>query len=344
MKRWKVVLFLFLVLAIVAALGGRWAWQGLVGPSAHFAEKSRVLYIYPGSDLDAVVDSLLVLEAITNEDGFRWLAERKNYVNRIKPGRYRIPKGMSMNDLVNMIRAGEQEPVMLSFNMIDDIAALAGRVAQVLEPDSMAFMNAFQDPELQQSMGLNDATIITLFIPDSYEFWWTTSPEQFITRMRKEHDKFWTEARKAKAKIHGLSPVEVATLASIVQTETVKMDDAVRIAGVYLNRLRIGMPLQADPTLKFALGLPGVQRVLHKDKEIDSPYNTYMYRGLPPGPITMPEARFIDAVLNAEKHDHLYFCARADMSGYSDFTRNYEQHMINARKYQRALDQRGIKR
>ena len=233
---------------------------------------------------------------------------------------------------------------MLSLNMIDDIGGLAGRVAKVLEPDSSEFIRAFQDAELQKGLGLNDATIITLFIPDTYEFWWTTSPEQFITRMRKEHDKFWNDARKAKAKTHGLSPVEVATLASIVQTETVKMDDAVRIAGVYLNRLRIGMPLQADPTLKFALGLPGVQRILHKDKEIDSPYNTYKYRGLPPGPITMAEARFLDAVLNAEKHDHLYFCARADMSGYSDFTRNYEQHLVNARKYQRALDQRGIKR
>lgn len=344
MKRWKIVALLFVVLTLLALLVGRWAWQSLVGPSAHFSESSRLLHIKPNSDFDAVVDSLLALEAITNDQGFRWLAERKNYSTRIKPGRYRIPKGMSMNDLVNMLRAGEQEPVDLAFHMIDDIYELAGRVAQVLEPDSASFLNAFEDPALQEELGLNEATMISLFIPDTYEFWWTTSPEQFIARMRKEHNRFWTDARIAKASSRGLSPVEVATLASIVQAETVKMDDAGRIAGVYLNRLRIGMPLQADPTLKFAMGLSGVQRILNKDKEVDSPYNTYRYRGLPPGPITMPEARFINAVLDAEKHDYLYFCARSDLSGYSDFSRSYDQHLLNARKYQRALDRRGIMR
>lgn len=344
MKRWKIASVLFLVLVLVGALAGRWVWQRVVGPGAHFAQQSKVLFIPSGSNLDTVVDSLLALEAITDEQGFLWLAERKNYKERIKPGRYRIPKGISMNALLNMLRAGEQEPVKLSFQMMNDLEHLAGRVAHVLEPDSLAFLQAFQDPGLQRSVGLNEATIIALFIPDTYEFWWTTTPEQFISRMRKEHTAFWTEARTAQAKARGMGPAEVATLASIVQSETVKMEDAVRIAGVYLNRLRIGMPLQADPTLKFALGMPGVQRILHKDKDIDSPYNTYMYRGLPPGPITMPEGRFIDAVLQAEEHDHLYFCARADLSGYSDFTRNYEQHLVNARKYQRALDQRGIRR
>lgn len=341
MKAWKIVLFLVVVM-LVAIGAGRWAWNELVGPSTGFVEESRVLLIPTGADLDAVVDSLLVHQAIKDEGRFRWLAERKNYTERIKPGRYRIPQGMSMNALVNMLRAGEQEPVMVTFSNIDGLPALAGRLATVLEPDSLTFLDAFRDPGTQRTVGLDEATMIGLFIPDTYEFWWTTSPEQFITRMRREHDSFWNEERRAKAKARGMTPLEVTTLASIVQAETVKMDDADRIAGVYLNRLRIGMPLQADPTLKFALGLQGVNRILNVDKQVVSPYNTYLNRGLPPGPINMAEPRFINAVLDAEKHDYLYFCARADLSGYSEFARSYEQHLVNARKYQRALDKRGI--
>jgi UPF0755 protein len=251
---------------------------------------------------------------------------------------------MSMNALLNMLRSGEQEPVRVTFSNVDHLPELAGRISAALEPDSLTFLRAFKDPDLQKEVGLDETTMISLFIPNTYEFWWTTTPQQFIARMRKEHDAFWTGARLARARELGMSPVEVATLASIVQAETVRIDDAKRIAGVYRNRLRIGMPLQADPTLKFALGLADINRVLNADKQVDSPYNTYRNTGLPPGPINMPEPRFIDAVLEAEKHDYLYFCARADLSGYSDFARNYEQHQVNARKYQRALDQRGIYR
>ncbi len=342
MKRWRILLFMF-VLVLMCSVGvAYWAWNAMVGPSADFKEESRVLYIPSGADLDAVVDSLVAIQAVSDEGRFRWLAEQKNYA--VKPGRYRVVNGMSMNDLVNMLRAGEQEPVMVTFSNVGDLAGLAGRIATVLYPDSLAFLEAFQDPAMQREVGLNEATIISLFIPDTYEFWWTTEPGQFIARMRREHDAFWTDARTAKAEVLDMTPVEVATLASIVQAETVKMDDARRIAGVYLNRLRIGMPLQADPTLKFALGLKGVNRILNVDKQVDSPYNTYRNPGLPPGPINMPEPRFIDAVLDAEKHDYLYFCARADLSGYSEFARSYEQHLVNARKYQRALDRRGIYR
>jgi UPF0755 protein len=344
MKRWKVILVL---LALLVAAGGvmvHLLWQEWVGPGTRFSEESRVLYIRTGSSFETVLDSLLALEAVHDERGFRWLAQQKKYPARIRPGRYRIPRGMSMNDLVNMLRAGEQEPVMVTFSNVQHLQELAGRLSRVLEPDSLAFLDAFRDPDLRNNVGLNEATMISLFIPDTYEFWWTTSPSQFIARMRKEHDSFWEGARSDRAKAMRMSPEQVATLASIVQAETVKMDDAKRIAGVYLNRLRIGMPLQADPTLKFALGLDGVNRILNVDKEVDSPYNTYRNTGLPPGPINMPEARFIDAVLGAEAHDYLYFCARADLSGHSEFARTYEQHLVNARKYQRALDQRGIYR
>jgi len=342
--RWKIRSILVIVVLIVAALAGRWLWIKITGPAADFPEEQRVLLIGTGSGFDQVMDSLIAIGAIKDERAFRWLAERKNYTDRVKPGRYVIARGTSMNALINKLRAGEQDPVKVTFTNIDHLPELAGRVARYLETDSIGFLRAFNDPEQHEKAGLDKLNFISLFIPNTYEFWWTTTPEQFIDRMRKEHEAFWTDDRKAKAKAKGLSITETATLASIVQAETMQMTDAPRIAGVYLNRLRIGMALQADPTLKFALGLDSVQRILNTDKRVDSPYNTYKFAGLPPGPINMPEPRFIDAVLNAEKHDHFYFVAKADMSGYSEFARTYDQHLVNARRYQRALNARGIYR
>jgi UPF0755 protein len=344
MKRGKSWLLIAFLAIVIGAVAGRWAWTLITGPATKFQEHSKILLIPSGSSFDAVVDSLKALRVIENEKGFRWLAEKKKYPEKIRPGRYRIKRGTSMNALVNMLRAGEQEPVKVTFTNIDHLPELAGRLAEYLEPDSITFLNAFMDAELHRKAGLNKNTFITLFIPNTYEFWWTTTPEQFMERMKKEHQDFWTDERKEKAQELGLTPVQTATLASIVQAETTKMPDAPRIAGVYLNRLRIGMPLQADPTLKFAAGLDSIQRVLHKDKLVDSPYNTYRNTGLPPGPINMPEPRFIDAVLDAEEHGYFYFVAKADMSGFSEFAKNYEQHQVNARKYQRALNERGIMR
>lgn len=342
MKGWKIFLGVVLVLAMAAGVFGWSMWKELFGPGARFAEGERILLIPTGSTFDQVMDSLKVTGIVQDDASFRLLAERKNYTEHVKPGRYRVKSGTSANALLNMLRSGEQVPVNVTFTNIDHLPELAGRVAQYLEQDSVTFLRAFQEKDLQQGMGLAPQTFISLFIPNTYEFWWTTTPEQFIARMRKEHDAFWTDERKAKAKAKGLSPVEAATLASIVQAETVQSKDAPKIAGVYLNRLRIGMPLQADPTLKFAAGLDSVQRVLDRDKLVDSPYNTYKHLGLPPGPINMPEPRFIDAVLDAPKHDFLYFCARADLSGFSDFTASYEQHVVNAQRYRRALNERKI--
>lgn len=343
-KRGRIAGAAFLVLLVVAGLGAYWGWTRITGPSAKFQEESRVLLIPRGADLEVVVDSLKALGAIGDERAFRWLCGQKKYAARVKPGRYRIPNGMSMNALVNMLRAGEQEPVRVTFNGIKRLPELAGKLGRVLEPDSLAFLQVLMDDDAQRKAGYSAETFIAAFVPNTYEFWWTTTPGQFIERMGKEHSAFWTAERKAKAQALELSPVEVATLASIVQAETVKRTDAPKIAGVYLNRLRIGMPLQADPTLKFALGMDSISRVLHKDMEVVSPYNTYKNTGLPPGPINMPETSMIDAVLNAEKNEYLYFCARADLSGYSDFARTYDQHLVNARKYQRALSARGIYR
>ncbi|MCB0769387.1 MAG: endolytic transglycosylase MltG [Flavobacteriales bacterium] len=333
-----------LVLLLVAGAGGYWAWQELVGPGAGFKEESKVLYLPSGSTFETVVDSLLSIGAIDNERGFRWLSAQKQYVDRVKPGRYRIDKGMSMNALLNRLRSGEQEPIRLTFSNIKRLQELAGKLGRELEPDSLAFLREFRDEDVQAKAGADQATFIALFIPDTYELWWTTTPAQFVARMQREHDAFWEGPRRQRAKELGLSTSEVSTLASIVQAETVKMSDAPIIAGVYLNRLRKGMPLQADPTLKFALGLDSIGRVLDRDKDVASPYNTYQNRGLPPGPICMAETRFIDSVLNAETHDYYYFCARADLSGHSDFSKTYEQHLVNARRYQRALNERKIYR
>ncbi len=333
----------FLLLG-VGALVGALAWRHISGPGTRFEDESRILYIATGADLAAVVDSLKRIEAISDERSFRFLCEQKKYGDRIKPGRYRVRRGTSLNALVNMLRAGEQEPVRVTIANVNTLYTLAGKLGRALEPDSLAFLQAFMDPELQRAQGLDDATMITLFLPNTYEFWWTTTPERFVERMKAEHALFWTAQREASAKKLGLSPAEVVTLASIVQAETGKFADAGNIAGVYLNRLRIDMPLQADPTLKFALGIDSVNRVLDRDKDVLSPYNTYKNKGLPPGPINMPEARFIDAVLDAPKHEYLYFCARADLSGHTDFARTYEQHLVNARRYQRALNERKIYR
>ena len=234
-KRWLgVLLLLFLGGGALAYF----AWHRLTGPGAAFKQESKLLFIPTGADFQTVVDSLAKLEAIDDEQAFRFLCSRKKYGERIRPGRYRIARGTSMNALVNMLRSGEQEPVRVTFANVDHLPELAGRLGRALEPDSMAFLKAFMDPSVAQETGLSEQTLISLFIPDTYEFWWTSTPQQFVERMRSEHARFWNSDRTAKAKAKGLGYEEVATLASIVQAETVKASDAPTIAGVYLNRLR----------------------------------------------------------------------------------------------------------
>ncbi|MFN8350449.1 MAG: endolytic transglycosylase MltG [Flavobacteriales bacterium] len=344
MKRWRWVLLVVIALAVVGGALGWQLYRRVFGPGPRFEAEARILLIPTGARYDQVLDSLKALDLVPDEALFKQVAERKRLPARIRPGRYRIPSGMSLNALVNKLRAGEQDPVRVTFTNIRTLQQLAGVVARTIEPDSAAMIQALREPATLERLGLRSETAISLYIPNTYEFWWTTSPAQFIERMAREHARYWNAERKAKAKALGLTTEEVATLASIVQAETAKPDEAPTVAGVYLNRLRIGMPLQADPTLKFALGMDSISRVLDADKLVDSPYNTYTHAGLPPGPISMPEPRYIDAVLNAPRHDYLYFCARETLDGYSNFARTYEQHLVNARRYQRALNERGIYR
>lgn len=336
---------LFLSLLVLLVIGGFFAWRmwtGIFGPGARFGTGEKVLLIPTGADLDQVVDSLNATGIVEDAKTFHWVAERKRYADKVRPGRYVVPSGMSMNDLLNKLRNGEQDPVRITFSNIKNIPQLAGQVAKYIEADSLSVIETILSPGTAKRLGFTRETIISLFLPDTYEVWWTVTPDQLIDRFAKEYKRFWTPERQASAKALGLSQSEVSTLASIVQAETGKAADAPMIASVYLNRLRIGMPLQADPTLKFALGMDTLNRLLAADMGIDSPYNTYTHVGLPPGPINLPEPRYIDAVLQPAKSNYLYFCAREDLSGYSNFSTTYQQHQVNARRYQQALNKRGI--
>jgi UPF0755 protein len=222
-------------------------------------------------------------------------------------------------------------------------AQLAGKLAVQLEADSVELVNVFTDKALAKKMGFESPlTMFSIFLPNTYEFYWTVKPEEFVERMYKEYKNFWNGARDEKRKRTGLNRVEVATLASIVYEETRKVDEMPRVAGVYMNRLRTGMPLQADPTIKYAMQNFGLRRILKSYLKYDSPYNTYINKGLPPSPICMPSIQAIDAVLNFEKHDYLYFCARPTFDGYHNFAKSYSQHLANARAYQAELNKRKI--
>lgn len=342
MKRALGVAVIFMLL-----VGGYLAWRtwrNIHGSATAFSEAEMVLLVPRGADFEQLVDSLRAGPIIRDEQLFRWVAERKKYGERIRPGRYVITKGTTMNDLVNKLRSGDQDPVNITFNNIRNLPQLAGRISRNIEADSLDVLALLRDPATAKRLGFNEATLISLFLPNTYEVWWTVTPEELIDRFAEEYKRFWNPDRLAAASALGLSQSQVSTLASIVQAETGVFSDAPTIASVYLNRLRIGMPLQADPTLLFALGLDSAQRVLNAHKEVDSPYNTYKYKGLPPGPINLPEPRYIEAVLHPAETKYLYFCAREDLSGYSNFSTTYEQHLVNARRYQQALNQRRIYR
>ena len=305
--------------------------------SSHFD-----LFIEPNSDFSEVVQALESCDCITNMNSFKWVSEQKKYPELVKPGRYKILPDMTANDLVNKLRSGDQDAIKVTFTGVRTVAELCEQVAGQILLDSAELTLNFYDQDVIKSKGFNQETFRSMFIPNTYEMWWNSNSEAFVARMAAEYKKFWTAERVGKAAALGLSQSECSTLASIVKAETAKTDEAPQIAALYLNRIRIGMALQADPTLIYALGDFSVQRVLDIHKEINSPYNTYRFAGLPPGPINFPEPVYIDAVLNAPSHNFLYMCAKPDFSGYHNFAQSYNQHLVYARKYQQALDKRGI--
>ena len=311
-------------------------------PNVNLETAHELFYIPTGSDFEYVVDGLETGGIIEDSRSFRWVASKKYYDIDVKPGRYKIRNGLSNNELVNMLRSGNQDPVMVVFNNVRTLNDMSGKIAPYLEADSTAFATFFSNEELPDKYGFSATTFTSMFIPETYEFFWTTSPEEFADRMKQEHEKFWDGERDRKARKLEMTREEVVTLASIVDEETLYDDENSRVAGLYLNRLEQGIPLQADPTLKYALGDFSRQRILNEDKKINSPYNTYKFKGLPPGPISIPSVSAIDGVLDFEKHRYLYMCAKADFSGYHAFARDYKQHLRNARAYQRELNKRRI--
>lgn len=306
------------------------------------SKEQSYLYIPTGSNFYDVLEILQRDSLLKDIDSFEWLALKKNYQNHIYPGRYKIDKGMNNNDLINRLRSGYQEPVKVIFNSVRTREQLAGKIAKQIEADSLSLLKLFYNDSVINNYGLKQETFTSIFLPNTYEFWWNTSAEGFINRMHNEYERFWNDERLNKAKRLNLTPEEVTTLASIVDEETLYNDEMPRVAGVYINRLRKRMHLQADPTLKFAIGDFTIKRVLNEHKKIDSPYNTYKRYGLPPGPISIPSIAAIDAVLNYEEHSYLYFCAKPDFSGYHNFAKTLSQHNINARNYQRALNKERI--
>ena len=314
-------------------------------PNITFNEKSeQFIYIPTNSKFSDVVRILSDEGLLIDKNSFEWVAERKNYRYNAKAGRYFINRELNNNELINLLRSGMQIPVKVTFNHLRTKEQLAGKISTQIEADSIAIINQLSDTTFLIETGLNNDNVSCLFIPNTYEFYWNTSATEFLNKMQKEYDKFWNNERLKKAATIGLTEFEVSTLASIVEMESYKKDERPIIARLYLNRLKKGMKLQSDPTIIFAVGDFTIRRVLTKDLKIDSPYNTYLHKGLPPGPICLPSINAIDAVLNASKNDYLFMCAREDFSGYHNFAKTSKEHSKNARKYRRALNKQKIMR
>lgn len=343
----KKILAIFSVLLVLGlSIYGYMIYKKIFSANTKFPEKEVFIYIPTDSDYAEV--EKIVAPYIENMDNFKMVAEKKSYVTNVKAGKFLLKNNMNNNDIINSLR----QPVetKLAFNNQERLEDFAGRIGSQIEADSTSLMKAFTDATFLEENGFTEENVLAMFIPNSYAFFWNTSAEKFRERMAKEYRKFWTAERKAKAEAQKLTPIEVSILASIVHKETVKIDERPRVAGVYLNRLNKGIKLEADPTVIYAVKKSEndfervIKRVLYKDLETVSPYNTYRNFGLPPGPIAMPDVTAIDAVLNPEKHNYIFFCASVTNFGYHEFAVTPAQHEVNRQKYIAWVSKQGIKR
>jgi len=332
---WIASITLLLMVAIAAFL------YSLVFKPIDLTEEVYI-YIDEERDYETVVDQLKEKVELPNEDVFRLLADRMNYPNMVKTGRYAIEDGMTMPDLIRALRSGSQVPINLTFNNIRTMENLAGRLSSQLMADSISILDVLNDTSVAAKYGFNEQTFGSMFIPNTYEVYWDTNVESLIERMKREYDSFWNTERRAKAEKLGLTPLEVTTLASIVEEEATYADEYPIVAGLYINRLNRGMRLEADPTVKFAVGDATLRRILFKHLEVESPYNTYKIDGLPPGPIRIPSTSAINATLSPAQHNYIFMCAKDDLSGRHNFAVTHAEHARNARAYQKALNERGI--
>ena len=343
----KIVLAVLVIGLIGCGVFAYMVYGAFFSPNTTFNNQEAYVYIPSDANFKDVKTSLLPL--LKNINSFEAAAQKKGYITNIKGGKYAIKKGMNNNDIINSLRS-KNIPIKLAFNNQETLSDLAGRISTQIEADSVSLLNVFNDPQFLKENGFDEDSKLAMYIPNSYEFFWNTSAVNFRDRMLKEYKRFWNKERLAKAKALKLTPIEVSTLASVVHKETAKVEERPRVAGVYLNRLREGILLQADPTVIYALKLHTgdfnqiIKRVLYKDLELDSPYNTYKYAGLPPGPITMPDITAIDAVLNPEKNEYYYFVANVENFGYHKFAKTLAQHNKNKEQYVRWINSQNINR
>lgn len=317
-------------------------YQVFYGANVLQEEQAQVILIDRDDTFDSLRNKLYDRAIVDEIISFSFVSKALGYQDNVKPGLYLMEPDMTNMEAIRRLRAGDQIPVDITFNNVRFKEDLVEKITADTGIDGAEFLNLLNDNEYLSTLGFNKETIMAMFIPNTYEVYWTISAKGLFDRMKKEFDKFWNTDRRAKAETLGLSPVEVSTLAAIVQDEMFVVSESPTIAGLYINRIKKNMLLQADPTVKFALGDFTIQRVLIADTRIDSPYNTYKYRGLPPGPINLPTIASLDAVLNYEKHDYIYMCAKEDFSGYHRFAKDLTQHNKNARLLHKALNERKI--
>ena len=307
-------------------------------------DRTQIILIDHDDSFDSVRNYLYDKRIIQDALSFSFVSKALKYQENIKPGVYELSPQTTNIEAVRKLRSGDQIPVKITFNNIRLKEELAGKITANIGLDSLQFLEAINNTKTQEKYGFDEHTMIGMFIPNTYEVYWTITVDDLLDKMHAEYERFWSGERDEQAKMMGLSPQEVSTLASIVQAESIKSDESSTIAGLYYNRLMKGIKLQADPTVKFALGDFELQRILTKDTRVDSPFNTYKYKGLPPGPINLPTIQNIDAVLNYEKHAYIYMCAKEDFSGYHRFAKDLRTHNRNARRFQQALNNRNIYR
>jgi UPF0755 protein len=341
-KKRKIILFALVLLLFAFAFAGYKFYKYFYAPNVQIA-KTGFLYIPTGYNINDVFNIIEKQNIVADIGTFKRAANFLKY-SKAKPGRYKITNGMSNKSLISMLRSGNQTAVKITFSgnirSNEKIASIASRY---IETDSASILRALNDNTFLSKFGFDSKTVLGMFIPNTYEIFWNTSADEFIERMYKEYQKFWNDNRKSKLQQIELTQHEVNVLASIIAEETNQSGEMSTMAGVYINRIKSGIPLQADPTVKFAVGDFSIRRVLNKHTEYDSPYNTYKYKGLPPSPICVPSIAAIDAVLNYEHHNYYYFCAKDDFSGKHVFAKTLAQHSANARAYQQALNRRNIR-
>jgi len=343
----KILVLIVLLGVVVCGVIAYNIYTAIFSENTAFENKEAYVFIPTQAIFEDVVTEIAPL--LKDVEAFKEIAKRKGYIENIKGGHYVITKGMNTNDIINTIRS-RNTPIKIAFNNQERIQDLAGRIGRQLETDSLTLLNVMTDDNFLKTKGFTSADMLSMYIPNSYELFWNSSPEAFRDRMFKEYERFWNKNRLDKANALGYTPQEVYTLAAIVQKETAKVEERPRVAGVYINRLKKGIKLDADPTVIYALKKKKndwdmvVKRVLYKDLETNSPYNTYRNAGLPPGPIFMPDISAIDAVLNYERHKYYYFVADVENFGYHKFAKTLSQHNANSASYKRWINKQGIHR